>query len=156
MLVWGYKIYIWQKPGISPLISTDCFKWHSHSELVFCFVLLQHIGAKWESLFWDLQISAATDHEQERKRGLQPARMVLKHKWFWVSHPKDLALNFISHHLFGVPGHLIQVHGYFSTAQATGCLWKLCSIEGKRWNLLSCVCFSHVQNNRIWVECICH
>lgn len=156
MLVWGYKIYISQKLGISLWIATDCFKWHSHSELVFCFVLLQHIGAKWESLFWDLQISAAPDHEQERKCGLQHARMVLKHKWIWVSHLKALVLNFISHHLFDVPGHPIQVHGYFSTAQAKGCLRKLYSIEGEQWNWLSCVSFSHVQNNRIWVEYNCH
>ena len=98
MLVWGYKIYIWQKPGISPWISTGSLKWHFHSDLGFCFVLLQHIGAKWKSLFWGLQSSAAADHEQERKRGLQPARMVLKDKWFWVSCLKDLAFISLKFH----------------------------------------------------------
>lgn len=90
MLVWGYKIYIWEKPGISPLISTNCLNWHFHSDLVFCFVLLQYLGAKWKSLFWGLKSSIATDNEQERKRKLQPTRIVLKHKSFWVSHLKDL------------------------------------------------------------------
>lgn len=39
MLVWGYKVYIWERPGISPWISTNCLKWHLFFILTRCCVL---------------------------------------------------------------------------------------------------------------------